>query len=297
MFLSSLFSCAQKAEYKIIHNEPMFYEFNLKRDKVFIYDHAYNLSVYDVNTGKTTLIKADVIAEVSRNIRNPFIRTVDGRLLFTTLSDLCEIKDNKLIPRAKFVYKEEKEAELKKLNELVSEYEDNNIISYKRHFDVYVLNYADGHAVVIYGIRLVGINPLEKENIEKIKRLAKPVENAIDTTYSIEIKKRGKVINYFENKKLSIEEKSYSCKREGVMSLVSQCKYKIKIKYNSKAVTLKNEHRETRFSFWKDNNLDVDLNSHIPYSQYITDNKGNIYLIFDIEGESKLIKIPVNQFE
>jgi len=309
MFLSTLFSCAQKAEYEIIYKNPMFYEFNQNRDKIFIYDYALNLSVYDVNTDQTTLIEAGVMAEISRNIKNPFIRTAEGKILFVAHSDLYEIKDNKLISIAKFVYdeyelnthddkkKEKEKLELEKLNRLVAEYKDDKLISYKKCIDVYVFNYADDHAVAMYGTRLEGLNLLEKENIAKIKRLAKPVENARDTSYFIKIKKDGSVINYFENKKLSIEEKSYSCKNEEPIRVITQCKYKIKVKYKNKAVTLKNEHRETRFSTWKDNYLNVDLNEYIPYSQYIADKNGNIYIFFDIEEKTKLIKIPVSQFE
>jgi len=127
--------------------------------------------------------------------------------------------------------------------------------------------------------------------------LAQTVKSVKDTSYSIEVKKRRNVINYFEDKKISIEEETYSCKKESMMSLVSQCRYKIRINYKNKTVELKDKHRTTRYSIWNKQDLDVDLNKNIPFSRYITDKSGNIFLIFDIEKETKLIKIPVGQFE
>jgi len=309
MFLSSLFSCAQKAEFESIHNEPMFFEFNLKRDKIFIYDYDKNLSVYDVNTGKTSLIEAEVAAETGSNIYNPFTLTVEGKLMFITENHVCEIKNDKLIRRAKFAYEEysygaitsetiaRNEKRVEELNKLFDEYTGNKIQKYEKHHEIYVFNYPDGHAIAIYEDRLRGVNPLSNKNIEKIKRLAQTVKSVKDTSYSIEVKKRKNVINYFENKKISIEEKTYSCKRQSMMSLVSQCRYKIRIKYNDKTFELNDKHRTTRLSIWNHIDLDVNLNENIPFSRYITDINGNIYLIFDVEKETKLIKIPIGQFE
>ena len=309
MFLSSMFSFAQKAEYEIIHNKPWFYEFNLKRDKIFIYDYDKNLSVYDVNTGKNTLIEANVEAETGSMIKNPFIITTNDKLMFITETHVCEIKDNKLIPKAEFAYEEYRygaitsetierdDKKVEELNKLFAEYTGNNVQRYDKHHDIFVFNYQDEHSIAIYYDRLIGVRPLSDENIVKINQLAKIIENNIDSSYYIDIKKHRNVINYFENKKISIEEKTYSCKKESFMSLVSQCKYKIKIKYKDKTVNLKDEYRKTRFSFWDDKDLGVNLNTNIPFSRYITDNKGNIYLSFCIDGELKLIKIPVKQFE
>jgi len=302
MFLSTLFSYAQKAEYEIIYSDAKFFEFNTARDKIYIYAHR-KLSVYDINKAELSVIDTDIYAETLW-LLFPFFLAKTGLIYFVTNFYIYEITDENTIKKIPIVYHEynggmmgkeymeRRNQEMVKLNKLLVDCEDNNIQNL--HNDIFIVNYQNGHSIAFHKRRLKD-EKLTKENKEKVLKHAKLIDLDIDTSFAGVSTDIG-VTNYFDNKKLLIKEESYSCRRTGFMSLVSGCKYKIDIEFNNKTVKFKDAKRRTRLSYVAENTMSVDLNKYLPNSRYITDKNGDIYILFWIKDEHNLIKLPINQF-
>jgi len=303
MIFSNLFSFGQKANYEIIYRKAEFFEFNSNRDKVYIYSYG-KLSVYDVNSGKLSVIDKSVIAETVRN-RFPFFLAKTGSLYFVSNEFVYEIKDGKIIKKTPFIdddysggmidaaYLEKEERKMKGFNKLIADYGHNDIK--KLMDDVFILNYRDGHSVAFKHRRLKDTD-LTKENKAKILKHVKQVDIDTDTSYMNKSEKKS-ATNYFDNNKLIIKERSYSCRKASMMSLTSSCKYKITVEFKDKKFQLKDTERRGRYSIVGKKRLRVDLYNYLPNSKRITDKKGNIYLIFWEKDVHNLIKIPVTQFK
>ena len=175
-------------------------------------------------------------------------------------------------------------------NKLIAEYKDNDIT--KLMDELYILNYKDGHSVA-FSKRRLDDDDLTEENKAKILNSVKPVDLDIDTSFTIESTKSG-TMSYFDNKKIMLKEKEYSCRKKSLMSLVSQCKHKLIIKFNNKSVKLKDTKRDVRISYKDGEKFKGDLYDYLPNSRYITDKNSNIYLIFRIKDEKNLIKLSIN---
>jgi hypothetical protein len=302
MFLSTLFSHAQKAEYEIIYSDAEFFEFNSARDKIYIYAH-HKLSVYDIKKAKLSVLDTDIYAETLW-LRFPFFLAKTGLIYFVISNYVYEITDENTIKKIPVVYKEysggmmdkeymeNRKHEMDELNKLLADCEDNHIQNL--HNDIFIVNYQDGHSIAFHKKRLED-KKLTKENKEKVLKHSKLIDLDIDTSYAGVSTDIG-VTNYFDNKKLLIKEESYSCRRTSFMSLVSGCKYKIDIEFNNKTVKFKDTKRRTRLSYVAENTMSVDLNKYLPNSRYITDKNGDIYILFWIKDEHNLIKLPINQF-
>lgn len=303
MLLSSLFSCGQKPNYEIIYPNAKFFEFNSNRDRIYIYSYG-NLSVYDVNTSKLSVMDTNVIAETVRN-RFPFFLAKTGLVYFVTAEFVYELGDGKIIKKAPFIYeeysggmidaayREREEQKMKVFNKLIAEYKDNDII--KLMDDIFILNYKDGHSVA-FERRRVKDTDLTKENKEKILKHVIQVDLETDISFDIANKDKG-VISHFNNKQLIIKEKRYSCRKASFMSLYSGCKYKMNVEFNGKTIELKDTNRKYRRSLYDGGYLEGDLYKYLPNSRRITDKNGNIYLLFWKKDKLNLIRLPIKQFK
>jgi len=302
MILSSLFSFGQKAHFQTIFPKAKFFEFNSNRDKIYIYSYG-KLSVYDINKNKLSVIDTNIYAETVRN-RFPFFLAKTGLVYFVNDKYVYEIKDDEIIKKAPFIYEEysggmidaayrkKEEQKMKEFNKLIADYEDGDIK--KLMDDIFILNYKDGHSVAFEHRRLK-VDNLTKENKAKILKHVKQVDLDTDTSFIIEDDDET-TISHFNNKKLIIKEKKYSCRKASFMSLSSDCKYKMDIEFNNKTIKLKDTYRKYRGSLKDGGKLKGDLYRHLSNSKRITDKNGDIYLLFWEKDEHNLIKLPINQF-
>ena len=305
----SLSSCAQKPKYKTISSWVQFYEFNASRNKIYFYDYNKILSVYDINKQTTTIVDTGLNAE-TMFFDSPLF-CYNGYMYLITEYNILKIKDEKIINKIPIIFYEYhygsidaesikfEENKMKKLNKIISDYNDNDIQRFfgnmheHLHNNLIILNYKDKNPIAFYAQRLRKRNNLNPENKTKIENIQRLVYFVSDTSYTIKHAKNG-AINYFENKKITIQEKSYSCRKQSFMSLVSLCKYAIYITNKNKTFKLKNNKRDSRISLVNGETFSVNLNKKLPNSRYITDKNGDIYLIFG--KELNFIKIPKNQF-
>jgi len=212
MFLSSIFSLAQKAEYEIVSTDMKFYEFNSARDKIYIYTNR-KLSIYNINEGKLSTIDTNIYAEAVW-LKFPFFLAKTGLVYFVNSNYIFVMKNEKIIKKIPFIYKEyrggmidaeylkKEEQKMKIFNKLIDDFKDNDITILMD--DIFILNYKDGHSVAFEHRRLRDTD-FKKENKEKILKYVKSIDLDIDTSYISKQTKEG-ATNYFENKKIVIKE-------------------------------------------------------------------------------------------
>lgn len=305
MFLSSLFSFAQKSKYEIIYPNARFYEFNTERDKIYILDFDNQLSVYNIGIKKLTPIEKDDSLEYS--VSSSLFLTDDGLIYCVSETNIRVIKDDKIIKRIPVIHnknlytKQDKEKRSNELNKLVSDYNGDNIWNL---FDKnIILNYHNGQSVA-FPVKRVRYLDLSKENTAKIEKLQQKIDNIRDTSCTFKHTKNGTIstilkrtkygtISTFLDTQIKIEGIPYSCRTKGwfMSAGPKKCRYKIKILHKNKSCTLKDRKRETSGFYWKHTWYEGDLGHLIPNSYYISDRNEEIFIIFTIKGYYQLVKI------
>ena len=303
LIISSVSLYSQKTQYNVVHENVRFYEFNTSRDKIYYCDYSNVLYVYDIKNESKTIIDTGMLAETD-HLKYPLYLSETGLIYFVSEEHIYVIKDETIINKTPIIYDEYRygainsetiardKKRMMQLNNLISEYKNNDIHEVFGKFIIF--NYKDGSSIAFYEKR-VRNNSMTEENKTKIKNNQKIIKYVNDTSYTIIETKNG-VDNFFENNKIIITEKVYSCRKPSFMSLITKCKYNIKINSNNKTITLKDKKRDTRISFYNGSRINAELNEYIPNSRYITDKYGNIYINFTVKEHRKLIKIPASKF-
>ncbi len=301
--LSSVSSYSQKIQYNVIQKNVNFYEFNSSRDKIYIYSYYNGLSVYDIKNESTTIIDTGMLAETN-HLKYPLFLSETGLIYFVSEEEIYIIKEETIIKKIPIVYDEYRygainsetrardEKRMNKLNLLIEEYDNSDI--QEIFGKIIILSQKNKKSIAFYN-RRVRNSSMASENKIKINNYQKIIKYVNDTSFTLKKTKNG-VDNYFENNKLTINEKVFSCRKPSFMSLISNCKYKINIKVNKKIISLKDTHRDTRISYYNSSRISAELIDYIPNSRYITDKFGNIYINFTIKKQRKLIKISADNF-
>jgi len=304
----SFFSCAQKAEFETIKKNVVLYEFNNQRDKIYIIDKQGKLSIYDTENKTHSYILEDIKFDTrARGIRMYYTKS-NTLYISETYSDsqsnyktLYEIYNNKLvakIPILSSLYIMKKYKNVEKMRTLggykykewlLSKFIQSlkiNTVSILPTEQIYILHLEDSSAIALYNT----ISNKITDITGTIAPISQKVFCDVDSTFKAENIGAKQTINYFEDKKIVIEETSYLCEFK-LMGYTKGCRYKIKITRNKKSVKLKDKSRKPRALGWGKDHWNNDINDKIPYSKYITDKNGDIYLPFYFGEEQNLIKI------
>ena len=296
MILSSLFSYGQSHKYKIIKKNVLFYEFNTQRDEIYILDRVGNLSVYDINTKELKVIGSNFIvkpylekpmtyikSDILYIIGEDYVYKIENKKLVDEIPNLCNSFD---ISATNPDYIRKHKQEIDRYNEALFNFDGEKAILIAG--DVYILDYKDNTSIAFYQKVLLN-DCTEEKNREKIKAIEDVNMCSTDTSYYSDNIDKKNTISYFENKKTVIKEQAYFCKifRPIMYNGPNPCWYKMEIISSGKNIILKDKIRMQRSMF-------SGLSKKLPYSNYLSDKNGDIYLLFEFGDEKHFIKIPMN---
>jgi len=303
MIFSNLLSYAQKSKHEIIQKDVKYYEFNNERDKIYILNSDYKLSVYNTGNGVLTDITTFSDKEIKEEWgKKPLYFTEDGNLFITGSKFVYKIHDNKVLEKIPISIIETisswdirngtSDEKTKEFNNFLSK-PDIKVIILDNN---YCIVYSNGEATAFTTNRLNNYG--EDNNKQKIESLKKNISCIKDESHLKKNIGNKETVNYFLNDKIIIEEKNYSCEIfRSVMAMTRpECKNKMKVITNEKVVKFKDKKRRSRFVVrgWGKGEWNCDMHERIPNSNYISDKDGNIYLMI-YAGESdyvfNLIKI------
>ena len=298
MTLFRSFFAASQAKYDILLDNPLYYEINQQRNRVYIYDIKDNLYLYNVDTKEIKLIAENINAEV--RFSTPLLLTPEG-LFFRSQDTIYEIEDDRLTPVASFFNiqyngypvleaTEQTEKEIPDFDKLISECSGIDYIM-SGEKGLVLLKYPDKKGVAFLSYKK-DISKSGEEN----KKTLRYIPMVKDTTFRIETT-FFKTINYIDNNRIIVDEREYSCKRNFFKVSIASCKYKMKIKHKNSKVVLKDTTMDSRVFWYGSKIIKGMFYEVIPTpSIRITDKYDNIYFMFNINGSRKMIKLPVEQF-
>ena len=284
-------SMAQK-KFEIIAKEVSAYEFNADRSKVFFVVNENKLFVYNIEHSETQEI---ILNDKVNSIRQLIADNKNELLIFTNIG-LSIIQNEKLALSAvrldifSPLPDNSPENRSKRINSLIH---DKSVLEIKQSKLYYVFIREKGESV------LVQKSELEYADEKKMKETVENAQAFLFTNnkhYHRENKFPYRTLNRF-GENIRVNERAYLCKTgDSFMSSILKCKYKVKIKAKKLNAVFRDKSRNTRFIArgWGKPHWNCNLYERLPYSKYISDKNGNIYLLINSKeqtGKYDLIQV------